>query len=823
MNFLNSFSNFGRNLLSRISPIIFSSFIKQGQDIDGSSTSNQFGYSVAMNSDGTVIAIGSVPISGTGYVRVFSWNGVSWSQLGSDINGFSGEDFGYSIAINAAGNRVVIGSPGSNANGGLSGVVRVYSWNGSSWSMLGSNIFGSAGDRVGFSVSMNAVGDRIAVGAPYSSSGGANSGKVIIFTYNGSSWAQTVFFAGAAGEQRGFSVSLNAAGDRIATGFNVSDSNGTDSGHVRVSTFDGISWVRLGTDIVGEAAADQSGWSVALNAVGDKVIIGAPYNDGNGSNSGSARVYAWNGGTSTTTPWDKLGNDIDGEVSGDQSGFSVAINAIGDKIAIAAPYNDESGVNSGHVRLYSWDGSSWIKDSYDLDGEVDRIVFGTPVDELSGYSLSMNAAGNKLIVGAIKNDSLGISSTDNYGHARVYSLEDLNAKSWVQVSSDINGLNLRANDNYGFSVALNWAGDRVVIGSPYLSQPTYTYNGSTQVYDWNGSNWTSSEIVGAFYGNLSHSYVGWSVATNSNGNVLVYGRPSFSSGSSSYVLCYNGVNWNNYGSNNVIYGETSGDKSGWSVAMNANGRRFVVGAPLNDGNGTDSGSVRVHCFNVGSNQWLQIGSDIDGEFAEDQFGYSVAMNAMGNRIVAGAPYNDANGTDSGSVRIFSWDGSTWTKLGSNINGQAAGDQNGYSVAMNESGNIVVIGAPYNDGGGNNSGRVRVFSWNGSSWIQLGSDINGDSAEDQFGCSVSINGLGNIIAIGANLNDANGLNSGRVKVYYWNGSSWIQLGRSIDGEAAGDESGLSVSINYNGNIIAIGAPKNDGTATNSGHVRIYKLT
>ena len=41
-------------------------------------------------------------------------------------------------------------------------------------------------------------------------------------------------------------------------------------------------WVQVGADIDGENADDYSGWSVAMNAVGDTVIIGAPYNDGNG-------------------------------------------------------------------------------------------------------------------------------------------------------------------------------------------------------------------------------------------------------------------------------------------------------------------------------------------------------------------------------------------------------------------------------------------------------------------------------------------------------------------------------------------------------------
>ena len=62
--------------------------------------------------------------------------------------------------------------------------------------------------------------------------------------------------------------------------------------------------------------------------------------------------------------------------------------------------------------------------------------------------------------------------------------------------------------------------------------------------------------------------------------------------------------------------------------------------------------------------------------------------------------------------------------------------------------IVAIGAVDNDGNGSNSGHVRVFSWNGSSWTQLGSDIDGEAAGDGFGKSVSMNSDGNTVAIGA---------------------------------------------------------------------------
>ena len=124
-------------------------------------------------------------------------------------------------------------------------------------------------------------------------------------------------------------------------------------------------------------------------------------------------------------------------------------------------------------------------------------------------------------------------------------------------------------------------------------------------------------------------------------------------------------------------------------------------------------------------------------------------------------------------------GSGWTQLGFDIDGEAAGDFSGYSVSLSSDGTIVAIGA-YGGGGGGGCGRV--YQYNGSSWVQLGADIDGEAAGDLSGWSVSLSSDGTIIAIGAYGHDGF---KGHVRVYQYNGSSWAQLGADIDGEAAGD--------------------------------------
>ena len=217
----------------------------------------------------------------------------------------------------------------------------------------------------------------------------------------------------------------------------------------------------------------------------------------------------------------------------------------------------------------------------------------------------------------------------------------------------------------------------------------------------------------------------------------------------------------------------------------------------------------------------KIGSDIDGEAAGDLSGFSVSLSSNGTIVAIGAVNNDGTHTNAGHVRVYHQNVSgSRTEIGDDIDGEAAGDLSGYSVSLSSNGSIVAIGAVHNDGNGSNTGHVRVYQNVSGTWTQLGSDIDGEAANDQSGYSVSLSSDGSIVAIGAEYNDGNGLSSGHVRVYQNVSGTWTQLGGDINGEAAGNRSGNSVSLSGNGTIVAIGASHNDGNGLSSGHVRIY---
>ena len=90
------------------------------------------------------------------------------------------------------------------------------------------------------------------------------------------------------------------------------------------------------------------------------------------------------------------------------------------------------------------------------------------------------------------------------------------------------------------------------------------------------------------------------------------------------------------------------------------------------------------------------------------------MSRDGTILAIGATGNDGNGTNSGHVRVFAWDGddTNYVQPGLDIKDEAEYDYSGVSLVMSSDGMILAIGATGKDGNGTDLGRVHVFSWDG---------------------------------------------------------------------------------------------------------------
>ena len=271
------------------------------------------------------------------------------------------------------------------------------------------------------------------------------------------------------------------------------------------------------------------------------------------------------------------------------------------------------------------------------------------------------------------------------------------------------------------------------------------------------------------------------------------------------------------------------DWFGGRVELSSDGNRLAVSARRNNSNGNQSGQVSVYYWNSCLSEWQLLGQPINGESTGHAAGYSVALSNNGNRVVISSPFNNqisqSNNFRRGQIRTYDWNGSSWQKVGE-LYGQKKDDRAGYAIKLADNGNILAVSAHMNDNSnGFNAGNVRVFQWLNSAWSQIGLDIKGEKGGDMSGQALSLSQDGKIIAIGSYLNDGTSYSNaqpGHVRVFKYNGSDWSQVGQDIDGEKNGDFSGSYVDLSQDGKLVAISALANDGNGQSSGHVRVYKI-
>jgi len=226
-----------------------------GISLVGTGAGDLFGSSVDINYTGTRIAVGTVNEdaggSNSGMVRMYEYNSGTdkWEQLGQDLNGDSNNDkFGYRLELNKTGSRVAIATRGDGTSG--SGYAKVYEYNSgtSQWDLMGSNSVWDSGntDRGKFSintdasatnnrfVSLNDDGDVLAVGHSIDNT-------VNVYTWDGSAnWTKVgstlddSLGSVTSGDGFGSTGQLSKNGDYLIVGSTFVDTGGTDAGQFAI-------------------------------------------------------------------------------------------------------------------------------------------------------------------------------------------------------------------------------------------------------------------------------------------------------------------------------------------------------------------------------------------------------------------------------------------------------------------------------------------------------------------------------------------------------------------------------------------------------------
>jgi FG-GAP repeat len=96
-------------------------------------------------------------------------------------------------------------------------------------------------------------------------------------------------------------------------------------------------------------------------------------------------------------------------------------------------------------------------------------------------------------------------------------------------------------------------------------------------------------------------------------------------------------------------------------------------------------------YNATDNVWIQLGFDLDGEALFDYFGTAVSLSANGRVVTVGATGSNANGDNSGHLRVFEYhaEQASWNPVGSTIVGPFPFAEAGMSVALSANGEVIM--------------------------------------------------------------------------------------------------------------------------------------
>lgn len=459
----------------------------------------------------------------------------------------------------------------------------------------------------------------------------------------------------------------------------------------------------------------------------------------------------------------------------------------------------------------------------------------------TGNALALSADGTTMAVGA-PHESSGAKGVNGnmkgqsvYDAGAVYVFTQRNG-SWVQ-QAFVKASHPGMSDHFGGTISLSADGNTMAVAAHWQSSATKGINGNetdtslpqagaVYIFTRKGNVWSQQAFIKASNTGRAPEpgkdddfgdgdQFGYSLALSGDGNNLVVGAiaedsaaaginindfqndDSLISAGAAYVFVRTGTTWSQQA---YVKASNSGanDLFGYSVGMSADGNtmsvasydeagsgRFVNAIPDNLRGGTGA----VYVFRRTGTTWRQT-DYLKGSRGEngDSMGYSMAMSADGNTIVAGAADEDCttpginppgcmddqkSDTSTGAVYVFVFDGTRWSEQAF-IKSSNPGlkDWFGVRIALSGDGNTMVVGAPNEDGSSQGingdqkndaaeeSGAAYVFTRSGATWSQQAYVKSSNSkAFDLFASSMAVNRDGSLIAIGAPGEDsgAKGLN------------------------------------------------------------------
>ena len=307
----------------------------------------------------------------------------------------------------------------------------------------------------------------------------------------------------------------------------------------------------------------------------------------------------------------------------------------------------------------------------------------------------------------------------------------------------------------------------------------------------------------------TYDYFGFSVSiSGATAIVGAYGDndPDIGYGSgSAYIFHREGTTWNQQ--QKLIASDANVDDR-FGISVSISGATAIVGAYWNDDNGPHSNSGSAYIFERNGTTWNQqqklTASDDE---ANDYFGYSVSIS--GETAIVGSPANDDVGpnSNSGSAYIFERDGTIQNQQ-QKLTATDASSQSFFGYSVSISGETAIVGTPYSNDVGSDSGSAYIFEREGTTWSQQ-SKLTASDADsgDQFGWSVSISGDHAIVGA-YEPND-----SGSAYIFKRVGTTWTQQETKIIARYAAENDNFGISVSISGETAIVGAyePNDSGSA------------
>jgi len=388
--------------------------------------------------------------------------------------------------------------------------------------------------------------------------------------------------------------------------------------------------------------------------------------------------------------WNLLGTERVGTQQNSRFGQKIALSANGTVLAVGAPFETNTVVADGVIRLYEHNGSDWTP--------IGTII-GQAAGERIGSAIALSGDGSRLAIGI-----------PNEEKVRVY---DRNGSSWNLVGSELEGASQIISSEFGESVSLSSDGSVLVVGSPSEGADPQSPSGAVRIFDYDvGGSWLEPEVIS---GSEGGSRYGATVAISGNKNFIAVGAPHASSGGTErgnvHVLTFNSsLGWTSL---THINGEGDNDRSGSSIGISNDGSRIVIGTTLFNGTeGLDTGYIRITELTVEAYP-VMSGGHIEGTIAEQHFGAAVAISGDGNTVVA-----SSTTTGAGFIRTFEWESAMamWFETSSELLGDTPDSEFGKSIALSNTGTRMAVGIPFGGDilGTSDLGAARVYNRPGDS-------------------------------------------------------------------------------------------------------------